>query len=319
MISTTQNIHRRTLFAATSATVLGSLGLSACAVGQGSSVSNGSRVKRRVLWAANVRNKSLSERLEAAKIGQFTHMSVFPIDYANWVKQGMTSLQIRQQIKAAGIRVLAIDPFVQWVPNFEIPSWYPADYRGFIDFTEAQILQIAEELEAEAVNCVEGLGQSHKQEVLVERFGAFADRAKARGLRVTLEFMPISSIPDLATGWPIVRDANRSNAGLCFDTWHYFRSKPDDVLLQSIPGEKIFEVQLADALIKLQGKDLTDDLLRFRRLPGDGELPIQRIVPILKKSGAWQSVGPEVFADAMDALSAKDAGSKASLALARWL
>jgi sugar phosphate isomerase/epimerase len=295
----------------------GTLALGACA--QTGVMRSGDSAPRKVLWAANVRNKSLSERLVAAQIGGFTHMSIFPIDYRGWRSQGMSAAQIRQQIKAAGVRVLAVDPFVQWVPNFTVPSWYPADYRGFIEFSEAQILEIAQELEAEAINCVEGLGQAYPREVLVERFGSFADRAKARGLRVTLEFMPISSIQDLSAGWAIVQGANRSNAGLCFDTWHYFRSKPDDALLKTIPGEKIFEVQLADALNALQGKDLTDDLLRFRRLPGQGELPLARIVPILKSTGAWRSVGPEVFADAMDALSATEAGKQAGQSLVQWL
>ncbi len=316
-----QDPSRRSLLVqAGTAALASTLGLSACgSMSTHATSTSASTVKRRVLWAANVRNKPLAERLQAAQIGGFTHMSVFPIDYAMWIKQGMSATQIRQDIRAAGVKVIAVDPFVQWVPNFSVPAGYPADYRSFIDFNETQILQIAQELEAEAVNCVEGLGQPHPREVLVERFGAFADRAKARGLRVTLEFMPISSIPDLATGWPIVQGANRSNAGLCFDTWHYFRSKPDDALLQTIPGEKIFEVQMADALIKLQGKDLTEDLLRFRRLPGEGELPLARVVPLLKKMGAWQSVGPEVFADAMDALSARDAGTQAGRALTQWL
>jgi hypothetical protein len=46
---------------------------------------------RRVLWAANVRTKPLAERIEAAKIGGFTHMSMFPIDYKSMLDQGMTS------------------------------------------------------------------------------------------------------------------------------------------------------------------------------------------------------------------------------------
>jgi sugar phosphate isomerase/epimerase len=305
-------INRRSVLVTSSV-----LALSACA--QTGGLSAVAAQPRKVLWAANVRSKSLAERLQAAQAGGFTHMSVFPIDYRGWRSQGMSPTQILGQIKAAGIKVLAIDPFVQWVPNFVVPGWYPADYRGFIEFTEAQILQIAQELEAEAVNCVEGLGQSYPQDVLIERFAGFADRAKARGLRVTLEFMPISSIKDLSAGWSIVQGANRTNAGLCFDTWHYFRSTPNDSLLQTIPGNKIFEVQLADALIKLQGKDLTDDLLRFRRLPGQGELPLARIIPLLKQIGAWSSVGPEVFADAMDALSAKEAGLQAGLSLKAWL
>lgn len=274
--------------------------------------------ERRVLWAANVRGKSFEERLRAARIGGFTHMSVFPIDYRGWRAQGITAARLRKRLRDAGVRVLAVDPFVQWTPGFSIPNGYPKENVGFIDFSESQILEIAAELEAEAVNCVEGLGQPHAPAALIDRFGAFADRAKARGLRVTLEFMPISSIPGLAEGWAIVSGADRDNAGLCFDTWHYFRATPDDDLLRAIPGDRIFEVQLADALTALRGKDLVDDLLHFRRLPGEGEMPIARVVPILRGSGAWRSVGPEVFADAMDALSVDEAGRRCGAAIDRW-
>jgi sugar phosphate isomerase/epimerase len=285
----------------------------------GPAIANASmQPQRRVLWAANVRGKSFEDRIRVAQIGGFSHMSVFPIDYRGWRAQGLTPAVMRQRLRAAGLRIIAIDPFVQWTPGFAIPAAYPKENVGFIDFSEAQILEIASELEAEGVNCVEGLGQAHEIAVLVERFGAFADRAKARGLRVTLEFMPISSITGLAEGWAIVSGANRDNAGLCFDTWHYFRSKPDDALLRTIPGDKIFEVQLADALNALQGNDLIDDLLRFRRLPGEGEMPIARVVPILHAMGAWRSVGPEVFADAMDRLSVEEAGRRCGAAVDRW-
>jgi sugar phosphate isomerase/epimerase len=207
---------------------------------------------------------------------------------------------------------------VQWVPNFAIPEGYPAESRGFVDFSEADILRIAEELEAEAINCVEGLGQAHESAALVDAFGAFADRAQSRGLRVTLEFMPISSITDLQAGWAIVSGADRANAGLCFDTWHFFRSRPDFGLLAQVPGDKVFEIQLADALQALQAPTLVEDLLRFRRLPGEGEFDIARVVSALKQIGAWRSVGPEVFADAMDALPATEAGARCGRSLSRW-
>jgi sugar phosphate isomerase/epimerase len=274
---------------------------------------------RRVLWAANVRNKSLADRIVAAQVGGFTHMSLFPIDYRVWRQQGLSAVQIRAQLRSGGVKILAVDPFVQWTPGFATPKGYPADYVSFIDFSEAQVLEMAQEVEAEAVNCVEGLGQAHPMAALVDHLGRFADRAHERGLRVTFEFMPISSVPDLAAGWALVSGANRANLGLCFDTWHYFRSKPDDALLLTIPGAKVFEIQLADAMLALQGRDLTDDLLRFRRLPGEGELPIGRVVPLLKQSGAWRSVGPEVFADAMDALDAREAGRRCGASTTRWL
>lgn len=274
-------------------------------------------IERRVLWAATVRTKPFLERIAAAQEGGFTHMSVFPIDYRFWTEQGLKPVEMRQALRTAGIKVLAIDPFVQWIPGFAIPRDYPAENRGFIDFNEEQIFQIANELEAESLNCVEGLGQPHERARLIDAYGAVADRAADRGLRVTLEFMPISSIPDLAAGWPIVAGVNRSNAGLCFDTWHYYRSTPDDALLAKIPGEKIFEVQLADALNARRGKDLVEDLLRYRMLPGEGELPLAEAINNLQAIGAFRSVGPEVFADAMDALDTVQAGRMASAAMRR--
>lgn len=245
-------------------------------------------------------------------------MSVFPIDYRGWVANGLTPAAMRQRLRETGIKILAIDPFVQWVPGFAIPAGYPAENRGFIDFSEAEVLSIAAELEAEAINCVEGLGQRHETSVLIDAFGSFADRAGARGLRVTLEFMPISSITDLAAGWAIVSGANRRNGGLCFDSWHFYRSNPDLALLAAIPARKIFEVQLADGLNPMEGKDLLDDLLHYRRLPGEGSFDIARAVALLKRHGAWKSVGPEVFADAMDRLEALEVGRQCGANLNQW-
>lgn len=275
-------------------------------------------MQRRVLWAANVRTKPLAERLAAAQAGGFSHMSIFPIDWRTWKIAGGSASIMRAQIRDAGIRVLAIDPFVQWVPGFAIPEGYPSDYRGFIDFSEDDIFRIAEETGAEAINCVEGLNVAYPEAALIDAFGDFAERARTQGLRVTFEFMPISSVPNLRSGWAIVAGANRPNAGLCFDTWHYHRSGVDDALLRTLPGDKIFEVQLADGLLALQAPTLTEDLLRFRRLPGEGEFDIAGMVSTLKTIGAWSSVGPEVFADAMDQRDAIDAGDACGASLSRF-
>lgn len=290
----------------------------AATLAAGARIAGADEPERRVLWAANVRTKPLDERLAAARVGGFTHMSVFPIDWRGWTASGLAPAEIRRRFRDAGVRVLAIDPFVQWTPGFALPEGYPPEYLGFIDFSEEAVLRIAEELEAEGVNCVEGLGQPHERAALVDALGGLADRAATRGLRVTLEFMPISSIPDLHAGWDIVSAVARPNVGLCFDTWHYFRSDPAPELLATIPADRVFEVQLADATRALQGRDLTDDLLRFRRLPGEGELDIAGVAASLKAMGAWRSVGLEIFADAFDALDAVEVGRRCGENLTAW-
>jgi sugar phosphate isomerase/epimerase len=126
-------------------------------------------------------------------------------------------------------------------------------------------------------------------------------------------------VPDLAAAWRIVQPLGAEGVRLTFDTWHYFRSKPDAALLASIPADRIGEIQLADADRALRGKDLTEDLLRFRKLPGEGELDLKSVTDVLKRIGAWRSVGPEVFADAMDALPAGEAGTRSGQSLDRFL
>jgi hypothetical protein len=105
-------------------------------------------IQRRVLWAANVRTKSLDDRLTAANEGGFNAMSVFPIDFKGWRTSGMSGGDIRRKFEAAGIHAAIVDPFVQWTPGFAIPADYPADNVSFIDHTEADVFAMAAELGA---------------------------------------------------------------------------------------------------------------------------------------------------------------------------
>jgi sugar phosphate isomerase/epimerase len=273
---------------------------------------------RRVMWAASVRTKSLDQRLQAATLGRFDAMSVFPIDYKGWQSSGLSGADILAKIKGAGIKVATMDPFVQWTPGFKIPDGYPKENVSFIDHTEDQVFAMADALETNQINCVEGLGQKHEPQALIDSLGAFNERAMKRGVKLTLEPMPISSIFSLADGWNIVKTINSSNLGLCFDTWHFWRAVPDHELLASIPADKIPEVQLADAKKELNG-DLLNDLLHHRVLPGEGDFDLTTTVGVLKKMGAMNSVGPELFSDAMDALGHEEAGTALGTNLDKWL
>jgi sugar phosphate isomerase/epimerase len=64
---------------------------------------------------------------------------------------------------------------------------------------------------------------------------------------VHVEFLPWSRIADVATAWEVVRLADRANAGIAVDAWHWFRGTPDEAALRTVPGVKILAVQLGDA------------------------------------------------------------------------
>lgn len=283
----------------------------------GGHVAMANTIERTVLWAANVRNKSLDDRIRAARAGGFDAMSIFPVDFVAWTAEGLTGPQIRRRYDDAGVKLAIVDPFVQWVPDFKIPDGYPAENISFIDHSEDDVFRMAEELEATQINVVEGLGQQHEFAALVDALGGFADRAASRGLRVGLEPMPISSIATLRQGWDLVRTIDRDNLGLTFDTWHFWRAEPDHALLRTIPGEKIFDVQMVDATNALKG-DLLNDLLRHRLFAGEGEFDLVTTVKVLREIGAYRSVGPELFSDAMDALDAETVGRLAGENMAAW-
>jgi sugar phosphate isomerase/epimerase len=312
---------RRTFIATATGVALATTGLIGCANTQGSAARSSATTSqvRKVLWAANVRNKPLAERFEAARVGGFTHMSMFPIDYQQLLSQGQSHESIKRMVRASGIGFVACDPFTKWVPRWAMPAGYPDSYKQFVDYDADYMFRMADTLGADTINCVEPFGTKYSTEELANALGAFSERAAKNGIKTALEFMPISGIADLRAGWDVVSRVNSKNVGLTFDTWHYYRSTPNAQLLAQIPIEKIFEVQLADALAQIQGGDLITDLLQFRLAPGDGSFDIKSLLEIIRKKGSIQSIGPEVFAKAFDDMTAVDAGRKAGASLARWL
>ena len=129
----------------------------------------------------------------------------------------------------------------------------------------------------------------------------YESRLEPRALTVIdLVVIHCTELPDLATAWAVVQAADRANGGLLIDDWHFFRGDPDFDLLAGIPGERIFAVQLSDADAHCV-EPLYEDAIHRRRLPGDGDLDLERFVDVLSANGALGLVGPEVFSDELHA------------------
>ena len=126
---------------------------------------------------------------------------------------------------------------------------------------------------------------------LVERFGVLCDRAADIGALVHLEFIPMTAVADIATAWRIVRDADRPNGGILFDTWHFFRGAADFDALQAVPGERIFAVQVDDALPDVSGSPWEDTQQRL--LPGDGCFELPRVLRTLARIGGLRRWDPK--------------------------
>lgn len=267
----------------------------------------------RIFWAANAQSHDFEGRITAARAGGYEAMSLFPFDVRRFREAGLDYATMRARLADAGLRVEVIDPFTRWLPGREAPASWSAAERAFTDFDEDAVFEMAVELRARCINVVEPFGVAVDVEEGAACLARVCDRARPLGLVVLLEAMPFSGIPDLGRAWAIVQAADRPNAALTFDVWHYLRAGADPALLSTIPGHRIGTVQIADGAAD-PGADLLADLYR-RRLPGDGALPLRPLLESLHRMDALTHVGVEIFGPALTSLAPPEIGHRSRRAL----
>jgi len=271
------------------------------------------------LWPACVKAHGFTEQLAAASAAGFDRLPIGPLTYRELLRQGHSARDIVRMAEDHGLALGHFDGFANWTPYPYAPSTPEAARAVFADSAD-ECLRSCDELGLPAI-CATGVFDPSLAElpVLVDAFGAFCERAAAGGIRVDLEFIPMWGIPDLEAAWNIVGGAACGNAGILLDSWHFFRGNPDFELLRSLPSGSIRTVQLADAALQYRGADLFEDCLRFRMVPGEGELDLVRLLQVLADIGGVASVGAEIFSDELDRLPADTAALRVAQASAALL
>ncbi len=127
-------------------------------------------------------------------------------------------------------------------------------------------------------------------------FHELGERAAKRGLKVGYEALAWGRhINDHRDAWEIVRRADHPNVGLILDSFHTLSRKIDVNSIRSIPKEKIFIIQLADA--PLIDMDLLYWSRHFRNMPGEGDLPVLDFMNAVAATGYDGYLSLEIFND----------------------
>lgn len=117
---------------------------------------------------------------------------------------------------------------------------------------------------------------------LSDRLAALAERARLRGLGVSLEFFPWTCVPNLNAALSVATRGG-SDIGVLVDSLHFDRSDSTIADLRNVPKERIRFAHLCDAPVCPPYS--TEDLLfagREERLaPGDGEIDLSAFVEAL--------------------------------------
>lgn len=144
-----------------------------------------------------------------------------------------------------------------------------------------------------------------------QAFGLLCDRAAAHGLRVALEFVPYTDIPDVGTAAAIIDEAGRPNGGLCVDSWHFYRGRPDLEALGAVPADRIFLIQVNDGPLRPDDANRRRDAVHNRRVPGAGEFDLLTWLRAMGRPGLDAAVSVEVYSDALAQLDPAEAAGLA--------
>ena len=125
---------------------------------------------------------------------------------------------------------------------------------------------------------------------------ALAERAAKRNLRIGYEALAWGRhVNRYQQAWGIVERADHPHLGLILDSFHTLSLQDDPAGIASIPGERIFFVQMADAPILAM--DVLQWARHFRNFPGQGQFDVVGFFEQVLRSGYAGTLSLEIFND----------------------
>jgi 4-hydroxyphenylpyruvate dioxygenase len=238
----------------------------------------------------------LNEKLLAIAGAGFKSVELFENDLLSF---NGTSREVRRMIEDLGLRTITFQPF----RDFE---GMPAERRARVFQRAERKLDVMQELGCDLLMVCsnvspESLGGIDRASADLHELG---ERAAKRGLRVAFEALSWGRhIFDYRDAWEAVRRADHPSVGLVLDSFHILARKTDLGPIRSIPKDRVFLVQMADA--PLLDMDYLSWSRHYRSFPGQGDLPIDEFMRALLATGYNGLLSLEIFNDQFRAGSAR--------------
>lgn len=141
--------------------------------------------------------------------------------------------------------------------------------------THGPALDLMAQLSALRVNAVNlgGAGPA-----AIEAFAQFAELARERGMRTTVEFLPMLAPATLGQA---LQFAKQAGVEVLVDAMHFFRTGGSLDELADIDGALIGHVQICDVPMPAIDPDYGREASQDRLPPGEGNLPLGRFLAAL--------------------------------------
>jgi 4-hydroxyphenylpyruvate dioxygenase len=238
---------------------------------------------------------NLAEKLTAIANAGFDGVEIFEMDF---VAFDHTPREVGRMVRDSGLAVTLFQPFrdFEGMPDPLRAKAFDRAERKFDVMQDlgADLMLVCSSVSSQALGGIERAAAD---------FHALGERAAKRGLRVGYEALAWGRyVNDHRDAWEIVRRADHQAVGLILDSFHTLARGIDVTSIQSIPPEKIFIVQLADAP-KLD-MDYLSWSRHFRSMPGQGDFPLVAFTQAVQATGYDGYLSLEIFNDQFRAGSA---------------
>ena len=238
----------------------------------------------------------LPEKLAAIAQAGFSGVEIFENDFLAF---DGTPADVGRMVRDHGLEITLFQPF----RDFE---GMPEPHRSRLFDRAERKFDIMQELGTDLVLVCSNVSPLALGGIdrAVADFHELGERAAKRGLKVGYEALAWGRhISDHRDAWEVVRRTNHPNIGIILDSFHTLSRQIDINSIRSIPKEKIFIVQLADA--PLIDMDLLYWSRHFRNMPGEGDLPVEAFTSAVAETGYDGYFSLEIFNDQFRGGSAK--------------
>ncbi|MBF9197832.1 bifunctional sugar phosphate isomerase/epimerase/4-hydroxyphenylpyruvate dioxygenase family protein [Microvirga terrestris] len=231
---------------------------------------------------------TLTEKIEAIAAAQFKGVEIFENDLLSF---NGTPADARRLIEGLGLETITFQPFrdFEGMPEPQRSKVFARAERKFDVMQElgCDLLMVCSNVSPDSLGGIERAAAD---------FHELGERAAKRGMRVAFEALSWGRhIHDYRDSWEVVRRANHPAVGLVLDSFHVLARGTDLSAIRSIPSDKIFLVQMADA--PRLDMDYLSWSRHYRCFPGQGDLPIDDFMDVLHATGFDGLLSLEIFND----------------------
>ena len=237
---------------------------------------------------------SLEAKLRAIKAGGFTQVMLNAGDIVGHQDGEAAAIAA---VRASGLRVTGF----QVLRDFEGLAGHLHAYK--VDIAKS-MLEMCRALGSRVLLACSSSSAhaSGDQDLLVRDLRKLAMLALPLGIRVAYEALSWGRHVNLLTqAWEIVQEADRSNLGLCIDSYHAIANGGEITAAREIDPEKVFLAQLSDFLWQetRSPQDRMETARHYRVFPGEGvhSAQVLELVRILDGNGYRGDYSFEVFND----------------------